>query len=231
MIVVISLAIAVTYSRSALVAIGAGIAFLMLTDRRRIPVLLAAAVATVAIGLVFVQSSSTGVFRIEEGLRAKEKIASTNVETRLTAWGAAVTLAIDHPLLGIGPGNFFFHYGDVTGTPPGAEPLGVVHNAYLDIGSELGLIGLGLFLAYLALVFQRLTSVHRLRTGPPGYAAALRVSLVMACTGAITLSEQYSAPFWLIGGLATALWLEARLASGHVGAFELRRPVGWSHGG
>jgi O-antigen ligase len=229
MIVVISLAIAFTYSRSALLAIGAGIVFLMLTDRKRIPILVGAGVITVAIGLLFVRSNPDSVFRIEEGFRAKEKVADTNVQTRLTAWDAAITLAIDHPLLGIGPGNFFYHYGDVTGTPAGAEPLGVVHNAYLDIASELGLVGLGLFLAYLALVFARLTSAQRDGSGPPGFAAALRVSFVVACVGAITLSEQYSAPFWLIGGLATALWLEGRLVSGR--AFELRRPVGWGHTG
>jgi O-antigen ligase len=229
MIVVISLAIAFTYSRSALLAIGAGIVFLMLTDRKRIPILVGAGVITVAIGLLFVRSNPDSVFRIEEGFRAKEKVADTNVQTRLTAWDAAITLAIDHPLLGIGPGNFFYHYGDVTGTPAGAEPLGVVHNAYLDIASELGLVGLGLFLAYLALVFARLTSAQRDGSGPPGFAAALRVSFVVACVGAITLSEQYSAPFWLIGGLATALWLEGRLVSGR--AFELRRPVGWGHAG
>jgi putative inorganic carbon (hco3(-)) transporter len=230
MIVVISLAIAFTYSRSALVAIGVGIAFLMLTDRKRIPLLVVAGVVTVAIGLLFVRSSPTTVFRVEEGLRAKEKVAATNVETRLTAWDAAVTLAIDHPFLGIGPGNFFAYFGEVTGTPPGAEPLGVAHNAYLDVAAELGLFGLALFVAYLALVFARLTRAKRQRSGPPGYAAALRVALVIACAGAITLSEQYSAPFWLIGGLATALWLERRELPGRAGAFELRRPVGWSAG-
>jgi O-antigen ligase len=232
MIVVISLAITFTYSRSALVAVGAGIVFLMFTDRKRIPLLAGAALVTVVIGLAFVRSSPSTVFRVEEGLRAKEKVASTNVDTRLTAWSAAVTLALDHPLLGIGPGNFFYHYADVTGTPSGAEPLRVVHNAYLDIASELGLIGLILFLVYLAMVFARLTSAKRRGSGLPGYAAALRVSFVIACVGAITLSEQYSAPFWLIGGLATALWLESRVVSGRMESrFELRRPVGWSHAG
>jgi O-antigen ligase len=216
MIVLISLAIAFTYSRSALVAIGAGIAFLMATDRKRIPLLVAAAVVTVAIGLLFVRSSPTSIYRVEEGFRAKEKVADTNVDTRLTAWGAAITLAIENPLLGIGPGNFYARYGEVAGIPIGAEPVAVAHNSYLDIAAELGISGLAVFLAYLALVFTRLTGAIRHGSGLPGYAAALRVSFVVACAGAITLSEQYSAPFWLIGGLATALWLEARRTSDQV---------------
>jgi O-antigen ligase len=121
-----------------------------------------------------------------------------------------VTLAVEHPLIGIGPGNFLSYYDEVTDTPPGAEPLGVVHNAYLDVGAELGLTGLVLFLAYMTLVFYRLTYAHRNGAGIPGYAAAVRVSFVIAAVGALTLSEQYSAPFWLLGGLATALWAESR---------------------
>lgn len=211
MIVVMSLGILFTYSRGALVALGAGIAWLALTDRRRIPLLVVAALVTAVAGITFVQSSPSKIFRVEEGLRAKEKIADYNVDTRLGAWDAAITLAVENPLVGIGPGNFRYHYGRVTDTPPGAEPLGVVHNAYLDIAAELGIIGLALFIAYLVLSFSRLTTAHREGDGLPGYAAALRVSLVVAATGALTLSEQYSAQFWLIGGLATALWFESRV--------------------
>lgn len=231
MIIVISLAIIFTYSRSALVALGAGIAWLMVIDRRRIPLLVAAGLVTVVVGFTFVQSSPSNAFRVQEGLRAKEKIADYNVETRLVAWEAALTLAIDHPLVGIGPGNFTYHYGRITDTPPGAEPLGVVHNAYLDIAAELGLGGLVLFVAYLVLSFGRLTAAHREGSGLPGYASALQVSLVIAVTGALTLSEQYAAPFWLIGGLATALWFEKRLPAVKPVSAAFRARPSWGPAG
>ena len=35
-----------------------------------------------------------------------------------------------------------------------------------------------------------------------------RTALVVACVSAVFLSEQYYAPFWLLGALATALWRE-----------------------
>jgi putative inorganic carbon (HCO3(-)) transporter len=231
MIIVISLAILFTYSRSALVALGAGIAWLMVIDRRRIPLLVAAGVVTVLAGFTFVQSSPSNVFRVQEGLRAKEKIADYNVDTRLGAWGAAIELAIEHPLVGIGPGNFTYHYGRITDTPPGADPLGVVHNAYLDIAAELGLGGLALFIAYLVLSFGRLTSAHREGSGLPGYASALQVALVVAAVGALTLSEQYAAPFWLIGGLATALWFEKRQAAVEPVSAAFRGRPSWGPAG
>jgi hypothetical protein len=87
-----------------------------------------------------------------------------------------------------------------------------VHDAYLDIAAELGPTAMVLFLVYLGLTFARLTEARRIGLGPPGFAAALRVSLVVASVSALTLSEQYFAPFWLIGGLAAAMWQEARLA-------------------
>jgi len=227
MIVVISLATAFTYSRGALLGIGAGIAFLILTERKRIPLLVVAGVITVATGFVFVQSSPSTVLRVENALRAKEQIASYNVETRLQAWDAAVTLSVENPLVGIGPGNFFYHYGRVAGIPPGAEPIAVAHNSYLDVAAELGLAGLALFVAYLVLVFSRLTTAIRSGSGLPGFASALRVSFVITLVAGITISQQYSAPYWLIGGLATALWLESRVASGRAVSIGLRGAPGW----
>jgi hypothetical protein len=47
--------------------------------------------------------------------------------------------------------------------------------------------------------------------GLPGYATAIRTSLVIAAVAGLFLSEQYYAPFWLFGGLATALWREGKL--------------------
>jgi putative inorganic carbon (HCO3(-)) transporter len=227
MIIVMSLCIVFTYSRGALVALGAGIAWLAVTERRRIPLLLAAGLITAVVGFTFVQSSPSNIFRFQEGLRAKEKVASYNVETRLGAWDAALQLTVENPLLGIGPGNFRFHYGRVTETPPGAEPLGVVHNAYLDIAAELGIGGVALFIAYLLISFARLTTAHREGAGLPGYAAALRVSLVVAAAGALTLSEQYSAQFWFIGGLATALWFEKRVREVRPFSAAFRNEPAW----
>ena len=114
-------------------------------------------------------------------------------------------------MLGVGPGNFQYYFLKATDSPEGTVRLRVVHNAYLDIAAELGPTAMVLFLLYLGLVFMRLTGARRLGLGPPGFAAALRVSLVIAAVSALTLSEQYFAPFWLIGGLAAALWQERLL--------------------
>ena len=164
---------------------------------------------------VFVNATRS---HVEVGLEQKQSIASYNVESRFDAWHAAATLASDRPFPVIGPGNFRLKYVDVTGRPKGSPGITVVHNAYLDIAAEVGVVALALFVAYLAMVFLRVTSARRHELGPPGLAAALRTSLIIAAVSAVTLSEQYYAPFWLLGGMATAIWRERHATPAPVGA-------------
>jgi O-antigen ligase len=208
MLGVISVSTLLTLSRGALVGLGAAVLWLALTERRFLkPLLAGALLAAVILGLVVHVKQN----RIETGLRAKEKVAGANVSSRLEAFGAAARLSVEHPIVGVGPGNFQYHFLEATDSPPGAERLVVVHDAYLDIAAELGPTAMVLFLAYLGVVFFQLSGARRLGLGPPGYAAALRISLVVGSFSALTLSEQYFAPFWLIGGLAAALWQERNL--------------------
>ena len=143
--------------------------------------------------------------KFERALFRKEVAAGHNVTTRLEAWNAAANLAANHPLLGIGPGNFRFYYYEATGNPPGTEILAVVHDAYLDVAAELGFVAAFAFLLYLGLAFTRLTAAIRSGAGPPEFAQAVRLSLVIAIVAALFISEQYFLPFWLLGALATAL--------------------------
>jgi O-antigen ligase len=194
--------ILLSLSRGTLVGLVAGLAYLLITDRRRLQLaFVAGAVGFVAAALL-VHSNPQ---RFQSALFAKEQIASENVTTRFEAWGAAARLMADNPLLGVGPGNFQFHYNQETGRPVGTLLLTVAHDAYLDIGAELGVFAMLLFILYLVVVYWRLTVAVREGRGPPGYAQALRVSLVIGAVCAVFLSEQYFLPFWLIGGLATAI--------------------------
>jgi putative inorganic carbon (hco3(-)) transporter len=208
MLGVISVSTLLTLSRGALVGLGAAVLWLALTERRFLkPLLAGALLAAVILGVVVHVKHN----RIETGLRAKEKVAGANVSSRLEAFGAAARLSVEHPLVGVGPGNFQYHFLEATDSPPGAQRLVVVHDAYLDIAAELGPTAMLLFLAYLGVVFAQLSKARRMALGPPGLAAALRISLVVGSFSALTLSEQYFAPFWLIGGLAAALWQERSL--------------------
>jgi putative inorganic carbon (HCO3(-)) transporter len=196
-------------SRGALVGLGAGLAFLLLTDRRRIQLTLTAG-ALATIGVLLVVHSNPQ--RFQQALLLKQQVAQQNVATRFEAWGAAARLATDHPLLGVGPGNFQFYFNKLTGNPVGTLTLTVAHNALLDVGAELGLVAMCLLALYLLLVFARLTDSLQRGYGDAGFLQALRISLVIATVSAMFLSEQYFLPLWLIGGLAGAIWADGRRA-------------------
>lgn len=198
----IALAILLTFSRGGLVGLAAGITWKFLVERRnRNAILVGVVLATVAIGVVLATDSG----RVDTGLKAKETIAHENVQSRLDAWSKAARFAVDHPLLGVGPGNFKTSYNAIAGTPVGIETVAVVHNAYLDIAAELGVVAMVLFLFYLAVIFAYSTAAEAEKRGPPGLANAVRTSLIIGVFSALTLSEQFFAPFWLLGGLACAI--------------------------
>ena len=85
MIGVISVSILLTLSRGALIGLSAAVIWLALAERRLLkPLVAGALVAAVILGVVVHVKHN----RIEAGLRAKEKVASANVSSRLEAWGA-----------------------------------------------------------------------------------------------------------------------------------------------
>ena len=199
---IIATAILLTFSRGALVGLTAGITWKILVERRhRSAILTGVVIAAVAIGVVLAIDRG----RVDTGLKAKQTVASENVATRLDGWSKAARFSVDSPLLGIGPGNFKVQYARVSGVPVGTDTLVVVHNAYLDIAAELGMLAMVLFVAYLAVIFAYSTSAEVEGRGPPGLASAVRTALIIGAFSALTLSEQYFAPFWLLGGLACAI--------------------------
>jgi len=203
----VSAATLLSLSRGALVGIAAGFLLFVITDRRRVRVTLAAGVLATIGTIAVIQSNPQ---RFHEALQLKSQVAQQNVSTRFGAWGAAARLASDHPFLGVGPGNFQFYYNKLTGQPVGTFTLTVAHNALLDIGAELGIAAMFLLAAYLVLAFVRLTSCLERGYGDPGFVRALRISLTIAIVSSMFLSEQYFLPFWLLGGLAAAIWMDGQ---------------------
>jgi putative inorganic carbon (hco3(-)) transporter len=207
MIGVMSASILLSFSRGALVGLGAAALFQLLAERKHVLLLAGGVLVSAVATFAFVQTNPS---QVETGFEAKQRVAEYNVDARLEAWRGAVDLIEAKPLLGVGPGNFREYYYEATGTPPGTPNLLVVHNAFLDVGAEVGVAAMFLFITYAVLVLSRVTLATRRGSGLPGYATAVRSALIVALVASLFLSEQYYAPLWLLGGLATALWRESK---------------------
>lgn len=206
-LVLLSGAMLATLSRGAIVGISSVLIWAVAT--RRIPFRGVMATAVTIVGVAVLAFTFWSPL-IHERLKEKHQVAGKNVESRKALWAAGRRIALDHPLIGIGADRF----GPTVGTYVLNDPIQLrnpaIHNAYLEILVEAGIVALVAFLAYLALAWRALSRAYR-RAREAGdedgwrLASAIQGSLVAIIVSALFLSQQLAVPFWLLGGLAVAL--------------------------
>jgi O-antigen ligase len=197
MVLVDILCLYLTYSRGSMLGLAAGLAVLAVVRYRRlIPIM-----AVGGLFLLLLPQAQSYVQHLLEGLQAQDLAT----QMRLGEYKDALLLIGRHPWIGVG----------FVGTPEVSLYIGV-SNVYLLVAEEMGLIGLGAFLAVLVLFFRRVWQAWPgvVRNGPPGLDAivlGLTASVVGILVGGLldhyffNLDFPHSvAVFWLYIGLATA---------------------------
>jgi O-antigen ligase len=112
-----------------------------------------AAAGTLAPGSVLHERSAKAWQELSAWKRGEAQPESSSVGLRLEFYSNAVEMFAEHPIIGVGSGAFRTAYeAKVRGTQmlPADHP----HNAFLHTGIELGLIGLGVLLALLAVQWR-----------------------------------------------------------------------------
>src|SRR5207244_287409 len=104
------------------------VASLFLPGNRQLKTLLVAAALTLGLAGFFWKYSTF----FQKG--------ATSVSARFDYWHAALQSAKEHPIIGTGPGTFYFAYEKVR--RPESEPARLVHNDYLEQLSDSGFIGM-----------------------------------------------------------------------------------------
>lgn len=85
--------------------------------------------------------------------------ADASAMSRVEAWTVASRVSVEYPLLGVGAGTFPYAwrlYG-----PAGSTRAYAAHNVFLQVISDLGFIGLGLFLAFIGSALGPLWALAR----------------------------------------------------------------------
>ena len=134
---------------------------------------------------------------------------------RMAHWQAGWAMAMDHPTVGVGPGNYEAAYERYY-LMDWREALGHAHNFYLNTFAELGIIGLVAFLGFLASVFVRLgRGIRSQRRG------SLDRALLVATLGAFTiLCVHNTFDNMLIHGIGVQLGLILGIAEASVRGLE-----------
>jgi O-antigen ligase len=159
--VVLALAEYLSQSRGAEIALAAALVFIVLagmpairTGFRVLVIALLGFLAALLAGLVPQSLFNPALkFLGLAGISLVEpNTADFSTAERLAHWIAGLHMYYDHPILGVGIGNYPDAY------PPYhitnfLDPLGHAHNYYINIAAEMGTIGLAVYLFFLFAIF------------------------------------------------------------------------------
>jgi O-antigen ligase len=160
---------------------------------------------------------------------ALERLTTTDQggNGRSDLWTVSSRIGTDRPVAGVGLNNFHDYARDYTrdvGTLRFvriiAERPHVVHNTYLQLWAETGVIGLGLFLALAGLVLRTLRGAARRFAAARDrdgliLADAVFVSVLAGLAASFFLSNGPDWRMWFMWGLAPALGLLAARSLRH----------------
>lgn len=230
---VIGLAILFTYSRGGMLSLGA-VGVLLLLSRRvkitRVTILIAVVLLAVLVPTKAGQRLLTIEALVSSG---GDGTTDASMDKRQQLLAVAWRMFNDHPLVGVGVGNFGKHYetyANLVGfAGPDYTPLGArqyAHNLYLETAAETGLLGL---CALAVAMTVSLAALYRSRKMLLERGENARASLVTAIAIAI-IGYLLSSAFLHHSGVHRYLWLilglgvaAVRLTANVAVAFEDRR--------
>ena len=120
-------------------------------------------------------------------------------EERIKLMETGVTSMIEHPL-GVGLGM------NILASVDGGTGWHVIHNAYLQVGVELGVVGFILYLLLIWKTYQGLTAIEQSPVrNIADLAFAIRLSLIAYVVGGFFAPVAFNFYFFYPGGMAVAL--------------------------
>jgi len=198
-----------TFSRAAWAGVGIALVFLAVTAARWlwVPLIVGAAAAPLVFG-------SWVVTRFLALVSPAHILADTTTMDRIPVWLYALKRLLDHPFLGFGfgrqvPGAAFLEgYRSGSLVLEGA-PLGYAHNTFLDIGLQMGIVGLALLLWLLGATLVALWRAWRAAPGGYPRAVAAGVLAVALAFPVRAMTNNYFTDdpvilFWFLIALALA---------------------------
>jgi D-aspartate ligase len=233
--VLIFAGIALTLSRAAIVA--SVLLSLILLRMRWLQLSRLAVFGVLLVGIAsvhpFFANRMSSIFEAGDIAAGDNRQADSSMRARTTLMLAALKVYFDHPIIGVGPGQFGPFYGAEYARDPSIKMNDEVHrrsqrahSLFPEIAAEGGTLALGLFTAIIALLAVRLWRISRALHPRDGdgsdLATALWLALVMyLCTG-VFLHLSYLRYYWFLIALAAVgvHLLGAHRAAG--GAFPAR---------
>jgi O-antigen ligase len=195
----------VTGSRICMLALIAIAAYYGLRSRQKIPALVLGAGLLVALWVAMPQQYRERYLTVKHYAEGGELDASNAY--RLHIWRVGRQMFLDHPILGVGAGQFPTAFGTIYATrlhQAWASP----HNLFLQIACEMGVVGLIAFAYFFVQIVKQIRSVPRAYEGPLKLNYEVAVACGVMLLGLVvtsTVGHTLYRPYWyLLGGLVAA---------------------------
>ena len=189
------LLILMTWSRGNWMGLIVGLWALMLLGRRLMGRYQRLAMA--GLTLVIIPLSAIGLLHLRSTQVMDQRVGNVrNVLGRFATWKAVAGEGLKHPVLGIGLNNSRDVLAEVSGEEGADAVYGTVHNSFLTLFTELGLVGL---LSYLAVVGSLALTGYRLYTQGKGPRERWRGVIVLAVLAAYQLPGFFASTLQMFG--------------------------------
>ncbi len=192
-----------TYSRSGLIAMVICF-FICIWEfgiKAKRPVVIAGAIFILMLGVGVAVTTPRYITRIStlvEGGDVDGAFDHGSMDARRELLMESIRVTLQHPIFGVGPGNFQAY----------TKSWHVTHNTYTELSSETGIPGLALFLAILYFTFRNLkavsdTQVHKHDPQIQLFTSALRAGLAAYIVGSAFASTSYTLfPYFMVAYVA-----------------------------
>ena len=202
-------ALVMTQSRGALIAVLLALALLLLLRGRRGRLWLVGMLVVASVAVVLLVTAPSAPV-VDEALDPV-----TALSGRPEIWQRALYAIRDHPLTGIGFDNLtpIVHARYPTFRMPDDSEIAHAHNIFFQVALDLGIPGLIAFLAALLGALWQLRQSYRCARDPfrravaVGLALGLGAQMVFGIADAIALGQKPGVLLWVYLGLATVLGL------------------------
>ncbi len=170
--------------------------------------------------LLFGLAAGTPLYILWTFFSGRISAVATNIGGRVELWRGAWQLIIKRPILGSGPGTFGT---EITQHQVGSVYSPYAHNTYLQMGAEIGLVGLAAFITAMVIILvfawkrfrdSRLEGQVADKGREISRDAWLRLGLIASLVG--FLAHNFVDYTWYMPGVALTFWFIAGLAVGPV---------------
>jgi putative inorganic carbon (hco3(-)) transporter len=212
-VVVCTLTVLFTYSRGGFLTLLFAFGVWLILRRPNLLPLFLTGILAIALLLFFLPSTYTERVTTLTQLAPSrvDQVSDPSFRGRLSENIAAWRMFRDHPILGVGLGNFRVYYQDYSreiGLDPRRDPRSPA-SLYMEFLSEQGLLGTALFLFLIILVFRGLLKAQRQFRSiglddEMHLTSALFAGLAAYLFASIFKNSAYANVFWLLMGFALA---------------------------